>query len=294
MRKALQTILLALIASTGFAQIQNSGFENWTTMGIYENPQSWGTMNNATAATSIFTATKGSPGNPGSFYLKLTSKLIGISVLNGIAVSGILDSITQTPKSGFPFTLRPQSFGGKWQHMIYGSSQGSVSVLLTRWNTALSVRETVATASQTLTGMVMSWGNFNINFVYQSGEFPDTCIIVLKASGSNPAQNDYLWVDNLAFSGSVAGISENNVQSMVVNSYPNPANEEIGFACTTTFQQGDRIIISDMLGNIMEEKSISGTAFKINTSEFANGNYIYYLVNKLNIQYSNGKFSVQH
>ena len=112
MAKIINTILFAFTANFCFSQIPNSGFENWTNMGAYENPDSWGTMNNKTAISGIYTATKSSPGNPGSAFLKLTSRTIGTDVVNGIAVSGVLDSISQLPKSGFPFSLRPQSFIG--------------------------------------------------------------------------------------------------------------------------------------------------------------------------------------
>lgn len=294
MKKIIHILIFTFIVNLCFSQIPNSGFENWTSMGSYENPDSWGTMNNTTALSGIFTATKATPGSPGSYYLKLTSQTIASVVVNGIAVSGILDSVNQIPKSGFPFSLRPQSFTGKWQHMISGTSQGSVSVLLTQWNAPLSKRDTIATASQTLSGMAMSWANFSINFVYESGAFPDTCIIVLKASGATPAAGDYLWADNLAFSGSVVGISENNIQKLSMISFPNPANNEIKFSFPTTLNKGDLLIITDMLGNEVLRKTINDNTFKLNTQNFANGNYICKLVNKFNIQYSSDKFTIQH
>jgi hypothetical protein len=294
MKKVFHTILIAIIVNSCFSQIPNPGFENWISMGSYENPSSWGTMNNTTATSAIFTAAKGTPGNPGSYYLKLTSETIGPGVVNGIAVSGVLDSITQLPRSGFPFSLRPQSFTGSWQHMIFGSSQGSVSVLLTRRDSISGKRDTVATANQTLSGMAMSWANFTVNFTYQSGYFPDTCIIVLKASGATPSQDDYLWVDNLAFLGSVAGVTESADPAFSLNTFPNPADNEIEFSCSKSFHNGDRLIISDMNGKEIFEKPANAISFKINTSGFANGTYIYKFTNSFNVQYYAGKFTIQH
>lgn len=62
------SLLLALMFVTTIsnAQIPNSSFEDWDNMGTYSNPVGWGTMNNMTSAASIFTATKATPGNPGS------------------------------------------------------------------------------------------------------------------------------------------------------------------------------------------------------------------------------------
>jgi hypothetical protein len=294
MKKTFQTILFTIMAVSCFPQIPNSGFESWTNMGSYENPDSWGTMNNTTASSAVYTATKGSPGNPGSAYLKLTSATVGPSVVNAIAVSGVLDSITKLPKLGFPFSQRPQSFTGKWQHMIFGSSQGSVSVFLTRWNSISGQRDTVAMAKQTLAGMAMSWASFTIDFVYQSGEYPDTSYIILQASGSNPSQADYLWVDDLGFSGSVAGIQESNNPILIINCYPNPANNEIEFSFSESLIKGGRLIISDMTGNEIFAKNLFENSFKINTSCFADGIYFFELENNFNVRYTVGKFIVQH
>src|SRR5262249_28300307 len=152
----------------------------------------WSTLNNTTTMGGVYTCTKASPGVPGSYYMQLTSKTILSTVVNGMAVCGTLDSMTMQPTGGFPFNQRPAAFNGKWQHMIFGSSQGSVSVTLTRWDASSSSRVVVATAAQTLSGMAMSWANFTINFNYMDGNYPDSCIIVLMASGANPTNNDYL------------------------------------------------------------------------------------------------------
>ncbi|OFY83838.1 MAG: hypothetical protein A3F72_07490 [Bacteroidetes bacterium RIFCSPLOWO2_12_FULL_35_15] len=280
MKKLLLLTSLALLAVSNLsvAQIPNSGFETWTSMGSYSNPSGWGTMNNTTTSSSVYTATKGTPGSPGTGYLNLTSQTVGSVVVNGIAVSGKLDSITKLPISGFAFNLRPQKFTGKWQHMIYGSSQGSISVKLTRWNTSTNSRETVANANQTLSGMAMSWATFTINFVYQTGNSPDTCIIVLKASGSNPTADDYLWVDNLSFTGSVSGTgieSHNFLNSLVI--YPNPSSSTILVDLNLKSSEKTTFELTDLIGKIILSKTVSlpqGESSQIfDISGFAKGSY---------------------
>ena len=255
--------LPAFIAVGAIAQIPNNGFESWTSMGAYENPDSWGTLNNTTAAASIYTATKAAPGSPGSYYMKLTSKTIGPSVVNGIAVCGKLDSITRMPKSGFAYSGQPENFTGKWQHMIYGTSQGGITVLLTKWNTSLNKRDTVAIANQTLSGMAMSWANFTIPFNYFSTDVPDSCIIFLRASGANPTNNDYLWVDNLGFSGSVAGIENNSIVSSF-SVYPNPAVNSIHTAFELAETDWAELSLTDITGKIIFEKYLENPAGLIN------------------------------
>jgi len=296
MKKIFQAILFALFASSCFSQIPNSGFENWTNMGTYDNPNSWGTMNNTTASSAFFTVIKGTPGSPGTACIKLISKSDGNkrAIINGIAVSGILDTITQAPKSGFPFSLRPQSLTGKWQHMTYGASSGFISALLTKWNTSFNKRDTIALANIPLGGMVMSWAVFSVNFNYQSSENPDSCIIVLSASGTSPTESDYLWVDNLAFSGTVTGINESPDLAFEFETFPNPAKNEIEFSSIKSFRNGDKLIITDLLGNEIFRKDLHESSFKINISNFANGTYICKLINSFGIQYTSNKIIIQH
>lgn len=256
MKKTFLSIVCSAITAFTFAQIPNAGFENWTTIGSYSNPDGWGTMNNTTAIAGIYTATKGTPGSPGASYLKLTSKTVSTTVVNGIAVSGQLDSTTMQPKSGFAFNLRPANFTGKWQHMIYGSSQGSILVTLTRWDTGLNQRVSVGTASVTLSGMAMSWANFTLPFTYTDGGYPDTCIIVLKASGTAPTNNDYLWVDNLAFSGSVTGMENHTSFLNSVNVYPNPSHEQVVLAMSFKTPQDVTLEIRDITSKVISVKHV--------------------------------------
>jgi hypothetical protein len=254
----LSIITVALTSTSLFAQIPNNGFENWTTVGTNSVPNNWGTMNNTTAMASVYTATKGTPGSPGTSYLKLTSKAVGTSVVNGIAVSGVLDSTTMMPKCGFAFNQRPASFAGKWQYMIYGSSPGSVNVLLTRWNAVTNTRVTVASGNVThsASGMAMSWANFTIPLIYVDGNNPDSCIIVLKASGSNPTANDYLWVDNLVFTGVVTGIQNQESFLSDMTIFPNPSAETVHVNLNLKSEQHITIEVLDVIGKLMVSQDL--------------------------------------
>lgn len=282
MKKYILSITAMLATVVSVAQIPNSGFENFTTVGSYDIPDGWGTMNNATATSSVFSATKGTPGSPGNSYLKLTSKTTGSTVTNGIAVSGKLDSINMKAKSGFPFNMQPVSLTGKWQHMIYGSSQGSVKAILTKWNVGSNKRDTVATCAQTLAGMAMSWAAFTINFTYLSGAMPDSCIIELRASGSNPTNNDYLWVDNLAFSGSVTSLEKNTsfLSTLIIS--PNPTSENINVTLNLRSPQQISIEIADINGKLIRSKNVgvvnNESIQTINTADLAKGVYLLKIV----------------
>ena len=250
-------ILVGLMSATSFAQIPNPGFENWTNVSTYSNPDGWATMNNTTTLAGVYTATKGTPGNPGSAYLKLTSKMVGSAVVNGIAVSGALDSINMKPKSGFPMSTRPANLTGKWQHMISGNSQGSIQITLTRWDSGMKMRMNVGSGSTTLSGMAMSWASFSIPISYTDGANPDTCVITMKASGNSPANGDYLWVDELSFTGTVTGIdSEKQTFLNSVSISPNPAKDIISIDLDLKAPQQVRFEITDITGKLIQSKNI--------------------------------------
>ena len=289
------TLFLVLNNSSLLAQIPNAGFENWSTVGSYMNPDNWSTMNNTTATYSLFTATKATPGNPGTAYLKLTSKTINGSVVNGIAVSGKLDTINLKPISGFPYTQRSSTFAGKWQHMIYGASQGNVSVLLSRWNTTTGHRDTVASAAVTLAGMAMSWSNFGMSLNYvDSLHYPDSCLIVLQASGTAPTNNDYLWVDALALTGTVAlappappanlvGLSALILNTAPISIYPNPAQNTIHLS-TYDVKVYDIDVYSSTGEKLVAKKVLIENELDIDISNLPKGIYLLYATNANGIQ----------
>jgi len=254
-----------LMANSSFAQIPNAGFENWTSMGSYSNPDNWDQLNAMTAPMSAYTCTKGTPGNPGASYLKLVSKAVSMmGVMPGVAVSGVISNSTYQAASGFAFTQRPQSLTGAWQYMPAGSDAGFVAVYLTHWNTAMGMRDTVAMAMQSLTGMVMSWTNFTVTLMYMSGANPDSAMITLSSSGSTPVANSSLYVDNLAFAGSVAGIKENNLNTMVVSLFPNPASDKLVVSLSNSKATKGQIEIYDVIGK--KVKLLNDVDFTTNTT----------------------------
>jgi hypothetical protein len=53
--------------------------------------------------------------------------------------------------------------------------------------------------------------------------------------------------------------------------YPNPAKEEVMLASSVNM---NRVEISNMLGQVVYSNNVNGISVKVNTSEFANGNYV--------------------
>ncbi|HEX8514729.1 MAG TPA: T9SS type A sorting domain-containing protein [Bacteroidia bacterium] len=249
MRSVFIIIILSFFGTYGSAQIQNNSFENWTDMGNYDVPDQWSTLNHATSHLNIYTVSKWYPGSPGNWYMKITSRQYAFSVINGIAVYGKLDSTNLQPVSGYPYTQQPASFTGQWQHMIWGTSQGSVCATLTKWNTILNKRDTVAIAYEELFDMAMAWEPFSVDFNYTSTDLPDSCMIVLKASGADPEPDDYLWVDNLAFTGTVT-VNEDLFKNGITI-YPVPVNDRLNIRLIEDHSQSVRFELSDVMGRVI-------------------------------------------
>jgi hypothetical protein len=263
MRKVYFLLFVNLFGiSTLFAQIPNNSFETWTTVGTHVNPDNWGNLNDATAAASIYTCLKGTPGNPGTAYLKLISKTVsGLGVVPGVAVCGTLNLTTQKPKAGFPYTVRSQTLTGKWQHMS-ASDQGFIDVLLTRWNNTLSKRDTIAYTHKTLGSMAMSWTTFSITLNYVNGATPDSAIIFCSASPATPVVNDYLYLDNLTFSGTVVGVNEVSFNNTTASIYPNPCRNNLNLSVYSEKPEHVLIQLYDITGKMMKTEDfgiVNGT-----------------------------------
>lgn len=258
MKRIITLFAAVAIGSGAYAQIPNGGFESWMNMGSYSMPDQWDQLNAMTASASTFTCMEGTPGSLGTAYIKLVSKTVtGMGVMPGIATCGVLDMSSMSniqPKSGFPYTSRPAQLTGNWQYMAYGSDQGYISVLLTKWNTSMSMRDTVAYTKQLLSGMAMSWAPFTMNLTYKSAATPDSAIIVLSASGATPVANSYLYADNLAFAGSTTSVASVANPDNTVAVVPNPAHGNATISYTSNAAENIDIQVISIDGRVEYDK----------------------------------------
>lgn len=279
LKRLLFAASIGLLSQAQAQSIPNGGFETWTNMGSYETPAGWDNLNSYSAAFSVYTCTKGTPGNPGSSYMKLVSKTTAVGVAPGVAVSGQIDlSNPATPKlkSGFPFTQRPNYLIGNWQYMAYGADQGSITILLTKWNASANKRDTIGYRKYMLQGMVMSWGKFSIPITYQMAGNPDSAAIVLSASGTTPVNNSYLYVDNLDFSNFPN--STQSVENLGFEAYPNPTNG-ILTVNTSNLSAATTVKLFDLSGKELMTTSLFNTSNTLDLSAFNEGIYFIQLTN---------------
>ena len=123
MKTLLKSICTLFISSTLFCNKYRMRFRNWSTVSTYSFTDGWGTLKQYVFCTNSYKGTQVALVS----YMKITSKTMVLQLLVGTAVSGVLDSMTMQPKSGFAFNQRPTSLTEN-QFMIYGSSPGSLGV----------------------------------------------------------------------------------------------------------------------------------------------------------------------
>ncbi|MBI3519243.1 MAG: T9SS type A sorting domain-containing protein [Bacteroidetes bacterium] len=256
--KVIHLIIFAFFSNLVIGQIPNNGFEAWISMPGYSTPGNWDNLNQATYYKNVFTCNQGTPGNPGASYLFLISKNVpGKGIVPGRVVSGKIDTISFKAISGYPFSNRPQQLNYNIQYMPYDPSDSvSVSVLLTKWDTTMLMRDTVAYGASYYNAMAHSWFVGSTYMNYLSGEAPDSAMIVISSSSSNPKDGSYIYIDNLQFSGSVIGISENSFLENNIQIYPNPSSDNIYLRIGESIKSVD-IQLFDVLGNKLLSDNIT-------------------------------------
>ena len=288
MKKKFSFLISVFISANLTAQIPNAGFDNWTNMGTYSNPNGWGTMNNITADSSIYTVNMGT-NQDSTHFIKVTSRKIGNIVLRGVAVSGVLDTVSLIPKSGFAFNQQPDSLIGKWSHMGYGGDPGMITVVLTRWNSSAGKRDTVAYAYDTLIGMQMVFAPFGMKLNYVNPNQPDSCIIYMAASGNIAKNNDYLFVDSLAFTGNASGIISHSALLENLSVFPNPSAGIINLSFTAKEEEKISVQVTSPEGKIIWEKNLAGlpkgeNGLSFNILGIAKGSYFINIVSDKGIE----------
>ncbi|MCF8450081.1 MAG: T9SS type A sorting domain-containing protein [Taibaiella sp.] len=286
-------LFIFIFTGTSFAQIPNAGFETWTTVSGSNRPGSWDTPNGTVMLPGIFSCDSGMDAPPqGESYLKLTTRIEKNIFVPGLAVTGTVDIFpgyhNYHIRGGFPYTVRPESLTGKWRHKASTSvDHAQVGVYMWKWNTTLNRRDTVAFKDSVLTGMALSWTTFTIPLTYTSGLFPDSALIVLASSASSGVHTDtsYLYVDDLAFTGTVpSGVISVPLPDMATTVYPNPATGTASVYYHSNVSRDIAINLSGLDGKIVRSISPRATAgensFTLNLHGLAQGVYFVKIIDE--------------
>lgn len=247
--KKIFTLLLLISALNAKSQgLQNGGFENWTNLLFFYEPQGYVTTNYASvllgggglprANVSRATAIK----NTGTYSAKLESYAVNAGDTSGVPgamVTGVLDLANTTIAPGFPYSNRPSEVRGFYKYTQGNRpDSGLVSVILTKYDSlAVGPFNVVGAGFAFLSESAASGMQaFNIPILYTQEMQPDTAIIIISTSSSFSGGFDtaaltsapvgsILYIDDLSFFGSV-GIEKVD-ELLAAQAYPNPAQNSL-------------------------------------------------------------------
>jgi len=260
----------ALTFAPALAQIPNGGFENWTSVGTYQDPDNWITLNSATAGAGVLSCEEGMPGAVGNAFVKVTSRQMvpgqPASTVPGILISGD----AATGNGGFPYTERPDALNGSCQYGIQANDAGSILVLFSKWNAETQNSDPVGTATMPITGSLTSWQTFSIPITYVSALDPDSAAIVIFSSAGQAVDGSYVWLDNLTFGSATTGIHEAELADGL-KLYPSPTADVLHLS-------GDQPIVEvtmmDMTGRTVLDKVVAGQDLTFDVADLHAGRYL--------------------
>ncbi|UPT67373.1 MAG: T9SS type A sorting domain-containing protein [Sphingobacteriales bacterium JAD_PAG50586_3] len=311
------TLTICLLSLWGLAKAQapvNLGFETWTDVVAYEDPDNWGTLNFA----SLFvqgvptTAEKTTDSHSDSFAVKLVTKPadadlnsfgLDTDTVPGLMIYGSISSET----AGTAYTQRPTGLQFWYKYTPVNGDSAGFLVQLTKWDNIQQEQILVGQGAISMKDVVTTYTLGDVPIVYEEAIEPDSLFIILFSSfdalhllGSNLTTisgqpGSTLIVDDIAILGvdTPNAIKDNAAAAFDFTVYPNPASTTLNFKCNNyTFAQGALTFdVIDLTGRVVQSVSFNNTQTTTDVSTLAAGMYIYRLTDKTGIL-KTGKFNV--
>lgn len=263
MRTPLLPFLL-LLSIPVLSQIPNGGFETWNTVGAYEDPDGWSTMNALTYPSgNVLSCAEGNPGAVGASFAKVTTHNIpGLSVVAGVIFAGT------NAHPGFPYDQRPATLNGQWQFYMQGGDVGYMTVTLSKWNPGTSQQEPVGVGYTYMSGVMPAWQPFSIPITYASALDPDTAYIQIISSLGGATDGSTLWVDDLQFGAALGVVEQPAVPELQLQQ--SPACDQLTII---TREQLLVVVVVDMSGRELCRQSPNGSATTVRIAHLPAGIY---------------------
>ena len=234
MEKALLTLLFMTVAWTGNAQLQNADFEIWENQigQINNRPVGWEWSSGiAGQIGGYFMYPPETDAQNNTYALKLS---VWYSYVKDVAIQTV------------PIATRPSALTGYYKYIDNVLTDGAaliediaqVSVYLTRWNAALSHKDTIGVGLVDLKASA-GYKKFTVPVMYSTDEVPDTVTVVIDPSmvkrtaesiyfAPDMGFSSYFTVDNLVFE--EASLSNPVTEGFKVSVYPNPVGDVLNIA----------------------------------------------------------------
>ncbi len=160
-----------------------------------------------------------------------------------------------------------------------------IDMVLTKWNTATSKRDTVGRGKKMLLA-IPTFTLFNCQVTYTSSLTPDTVTVSIRPMPwAAPHQNlsglgSYLTIDDLLFQERTVSTSVQNAQKKAFEIYPNPVKDKMYIDVV----EPSEVLVLDMTGKTILRNTISKTQGVIDMSSLQTGNYMLILNNNKQMQ----------
>jgi len=189
------------------------GFKSFEPLGDYLRTLNYlATLPAAAGGPGPLTTDSTSDAYEGSYAAKLitgTFSPMGEPILiPGLVGTDSLDIPNATIRVGKPYSSKPLKFRGYYKYSPVGGDSAMVSVLLSKYNTALGKRDTIGLAREVYKNTVTEYTMIDLPIVYQTQETPDT-LTLLVCSSAGVRLDDLMnckgqvgstmWIDEIFF-----------------------------------------------------------------------------------------------
>lgn len=266
--KKIYILLAALGITTAVkAQIPNSDFEDWTTVGNYEDPDGWATMNFLSVSNGHTSCEKSTDHILGGNYsMKVTSNtsLDQFHGGQGIIATG---GFNYPFEPAFPVSENPTALTFYYKTEMFNGDSGQVVVVLFNQGSVIS-QHGVALPPAT------SWTPYMLDM--ETVGTADSATIVLFAYAPEgptdvPLGNSSLWVDHLNWNDLISGIDNQEQALHGISLYPNPVSDLLTISGLET---RDQLSVYSMTGAELMKGKTSTTSFNFEANTLAKGMYV--------------------
>jgi hypothetical protein len=269
-------IFIACISwgAAAVAQIPNNGFENWTNMGNYMEPEGYLTPNSMTPGPGypVTRSTDHFPASVGSYSMRIESNT---SLLPdggyGVVLQNSSGVMNDGPGKGFPITGHPTSLTGYYKFDSQNGDTLGIGIRLYLGGIPVASGEFISDVSQS------NWTSFSIPISsYINADSAGFIFSTYYAAGPPPEYmphgNSVLYLDNINFDNLItAGVNELTQEELSVQ--PNPANTELSVSIPESMNVSE-VKLFDILNREVASQEVSAAApLSFDVSHCPNGMY---------------------
>jgi hypothetical protein len=261
---------------TNATQISNTDFENWTTNKLYENPNTWNTLNSdAYQSNEAIPVEKSNSAHNGSYALKSTAN-IKLYNSNYYDLGAVKNFTYNSVGEGFNYSNTFDTL--VFWYKLSGSDSGCVTINLRNGANYVGF-------AQVNFPLAVNWTEFKVPLAGSNPLKIEIQFSAAKALLTNMSQTgNVLEIDDMALvsdlTTGIKAIDKNDNASV----YPNPFQKEIFVNFTSSNSQTNTFNIYSIEGKLLQTQTImsniGNNQISVNVSDLSSGMYQYVLSNE--------------